>query len=122
MRIKMPKRTTFSHRAFVCASFCLLLWVAAGCEKPSIPLPDHPGGQIFHGIKRADVRCAKCHGNRGEGASRAPALVQSGKTLPQAQFVTTVLEGQNQMPPYSSVLTEAEVISIMDWLSKIPPQ
>lgn len=91
------------------------------CEKKQIPLPDHPGGQIFHGIKRADVRCAKCHGDRGEGSARAPALVQSGKTLPPERFVATVLEGRGRMPPFRSVLTEAEVLSIMDWLSKIPP-
>jgi hypothetical protein len=111
---------TYLPTSPIILSFFLFLVSGIGCEKKPIPLPDHPGGQIFHGIKRADVRCAKCHGDRGEGSARAPALVQSGKTLPPSLFVATVLEGRNRMPPFRSVLTEAEILEIVDWLSKVP--
>jgi len=118
-------RTIRPFHPLVSATFMtisLLMGFVVGCEKKPIPLPNHPGGQLFHGMKRADVRCAKCHGDRGEGSVKAPALVQGGKTLSQDQFVATVMEGRNRMPPFRSVLTEDEIISIMDWLSKVPPK
>jgi mono/diheme cytochrome c family protein len=100
----------------------LIAFLAMGCQKKEVALPNHPGGQIFHGLKRADVRCYRCHGNRGEGAS-GPPLVQEGKTIPREKFIQTVLDGRNRMPPFRSALTEEEIASIIDWLEKIgtPP-
>ncbi|MFQ5949772.1 MAG: c-type cytochrome [Nitrospiria bacterium] len=92
-----------------------------GCVDKDIPLPDHPGGQIYSGIKRLDIRCYRCHGKHGQGTSRAPALVVSGKTIAPEEFVETVLKGKERMPRFESVLTEDEILQVIDWLEKIPP-
>lgn len=99
--------------------FATLLLFFIGCEKKEIPLADHPGAQIYHGIVRADVRCYRCHGDIGTGTSRAPALIAMGKTIERPLFIKTVLNGRNNMPPFSSVLSEAEIESIADWLEKV---
>ncbi len=97
--------------------FATVFLFLMGCEKKEIPLADHPGAQIYHGILRADVRCYRCHGDVGQGTSRAPSLMTGGKTHPL--FVKTVLEGRNRMPPFASVLSEKDIESISDWLEKV---
>ena len=95
-----------------------MLLLLLSCEKQPIPLGDHPGAQIFHGIVRADVRCYRCHGDVGQGA-RAPALVKNGKTIPHDLFVKTVLDGRDRMPPFASVLSEKEIDEIIKWLEAV---
>jgi len=89
------------------------------CEKKPIPLGDHPGAQIFSGIVRADVRCFRCHGDTGQGTSRAPALTKDGKTIPRDLFVKTVLNGRDRMPPFASVISEKEIDEIIAWLEAV---
>lgn len=102
---------------------CLLLVIAflfqAGCVKGDFPMPTHPGGKIYNGVKRRDVRCFHCHGQRGEGTSQGPALVQSGKTIPPRDFVRAVNFGRGGMPSFKSVLAEKEILLIADWLEKV---
>ncbi len=105
---------------FLRISIGLLVMVLSGCDGEKIPLADHPGAQIFHGVKRADVRCYRCHGATGQGGHRGPALIRAGETLPRDLFVQTVLDGRGNMPPFRSVLTEEEIVQIIDWLKKIP--
>ncbi len=99
--------------------FVALASVMAGCSGPSYPLPDHLGAKIYHGAARGDVKCHRCHGNLGEGG-RGPMLTHAAKTLSPEDFIKVVLDGRNNMPPFRSALTEAEVLAIMDWLKKIP--
>jgi len=103
-------------RALV-ATFSLLL--VGGCRKKEIPLATHVGGQIFHGITRSDVRCYRCHGDRGEGGLSAPPLVSNGKTIDRDRFVQTVLNGRRRMPSFQSALTEEEILTIIDWLEQV---
>jgi mono/diheme cytochrome c family protein len=100
--------------------FILLLFLA-GCAKKDIPLPDHPGGQLYSGLKNGVIRCFKCHGVQGEGGFRAPALVKDGKTMAHEKFTATVLQGRDRMPRFEGNLTEEEIAQIIDWLEKIPP-
>ncbi len=92
---------------------------SAGCTKKETPFPDHPGGKIFQGKFRLDVKCHGCHGWLGEGRS-APTLVQFGRTIVHKKFIDTVLRGKGGMPSFGSVLNEADVRQIIDWLEKIP--
>ena len=94
------------------------LFFLLSCEKKPIPLEGHPGAQIFSGLVRSDVRCFRCHGDIGQGTSRAPALVKEGKTIPRDLFVKTVLDGRDQMPPFASVLSEKEIDEIIKWLEE----
>jgi mono/diheme cytochrome c family protein len=96
-----------------------MVFLFLACEKKEIPLSSHPGAQIYHGVTRMDVRCARCHGDIGEGSSRAPALVTDGHTLPKPEFVKTVLQGRDRMPSFTSVLSDKEIESISDWLEEV---
>ncbi|HIE64984.1 MAG: cytochrome c [Nitrospira sp.] len=100
----------------------LILFLSTmGCSKKDIPLPDHPGGQLFSGLLKPAIRCFRCHGTQGEGTSRAPALVKSGKTISVEKFTETVLKGKDRMPRFEGAITEEEIGQIMDWLQKVPP-
>ncbi|MBI3358451.1 MAG: cytochrome c [Nitrospirae bacterium] len=100
-------------------SSALFLLLLLACEKKPIPLGDYPGAQIFNGIVRADVRCYRCHGDIGQGSSRAPALVTNGKTIPRDLFIKTVLNGRDRMPPFESVLSEKDISEIITWLEAV---
>lgn len=102
---------------FSSALFFALLFLSS-CQQKPIPLGDRPGAQIFNGIVRADVRCARCHGDIGQGA-RALALVKNGKTIPRDLFIKTVLNGRDKMPPFESVLTEKDIVEIITWLEAV---
>lgn len=100
---------------------CLLaVFMTLGCKTKDIPLPDHPGGQIYHGIRRYDVKCYGCHGWLGEGSMHAPRLMQPGVAISRSQFVNAVLYGRANMPAYQSVINEEDVFQIIDWIEKIP--
>lgn len=89
----------------------------AGCEKREFPLPDHPGGQLYNGVKRGDVRCYRCHGDVGAGY-RGPTLVHPGKPIDRQMFVKTVQDGRGNMPAFGSALSENDILQIIDWLEK----
>ncbi len=97
----------------------LLFLAAAGCANRDFPLPDHPGGKIYNGVKRVDVRCYRCHGDSGKGTAKAPALIHPGRPIDRELFVKTVREGRERMPAFSSVLKEEEILQIIDWLEKV---
>jgi len=101
--------------------FCLLAFLAIlGCKTKDSPLPDHPGRQIYHGIRRYDVKCHGCHGWLGEGSMHAPALMQPGVAISRRRFVSAVLHGRTNMPAYKNVINEEDILQIIDWIEKIP--
>lgn len=100
----------------------LILFLSTmGCAKKDIPLPNHSGGQLYSGLQKPALRCFRCHGTQGEGTSRAPALVKSGKTISVEKFTETVLMGRKKMPRFEGAITKEEIGQIMDWLEKVPP-
>ncbi len=107
------------HYAILPVLFGLFLFVPAGCTKKENPFPDHVGGQIFLGLKHVNVKCAGCHGDLGGGGMGGPNLVQSVKTLSPEHFVARVANGLGGMPAFGDVLTEDEILEIMDWLKKL---
>ncbi|MEK7286536.1 MAG: cytochrome c [Nitrospirota bacterium] len=100
----------------------LSLILLSACEQKPIPLGDYPGAKIFHGITRADVRCYRCHGDIGQGTSRAVELVSGGKTIPRDRFIKTVLNGRGRMPSFMSVLSESDIDEIIKWLEAVHAQ
>ncbi len=100
---------------------CLLVvFVTLGCKTKDIPLPEHPGSKIYHGIWRYDVKCYGCHGWIGEGSMHAPALMQPGLAISRREFVSAVLYGRTKMPAYQNVINEEDILQIIDWIEKIP--
>jgi methanol metabolism-related c-type cytochrome len=64
----------------------------------------------YSGFRRYHSECHVCHGPAGEGSSYAPALVQSVKTMPYADFQAVVVNGrvnvgggkENVMPAFGT--------------------
>ncbi|MEY2700752.1 MAG: hypothetical protein RIQ52_1507 [Pseudomonadota bacterium] len=75
----------------------LLLSFAAGSASAAVDEATYAGSKLY---KRE--RCETCHGATGEGSAAFPNLLNSLKNLTKEQFVTTVLNGRNAMPPYSA--------------------
>jgi len=48
----------------------------------------------YSGYLRYSSECLRCHGPDGMGSSYAPALVNSLKTMPYVQFLSTVASGR----------------------------
>ncbi len=92
----------------------------SACPRKPSPLPDHPGGKLFHGDIRLDVKCHGCHGWLGEGGQSGKPLVQLGRTIAHDKFINAVLRGRGGMPAFNTVLNENDVRQIIDWLEKIP--
>ncbi len=116
--LRYMKKGLFSSALFFALFFLVAGVGLLSCQQKPIPLGDRPGAQIFNGIVRADVRCARCHGDIGQGAS-ALALVKNGKTIPRDLFIKTVLNGRDKMPPFESVLTEKDIVEIITWLEAV---
>jgi methanol metabolism-related c-type cytochrome len=51
----------------------------------------------YSGFRRYHSDCHTCHGPDGEGSSYAPALSQSLKTLPYADFANIVINGRQNV-------------------------
>ena len=65
----------------------------------------------FSGYRRYG-NCLTCHGPDGGGSSFAPNLTQSLKTLSYDQFVSTVINGKNNVMP--SWGTDKNVVCYLD--------
>lgn len=100
----------------------VFLSVLAGCTSKENPFPDHEGGQIFLGLKKANVNCAGCHGDLGGGGMSAPDLIKSVKTLGADKFVAVVVSGRGNMPAFNESLEEDEILQIVNWLEKLPAE
>ncbi len=95
----------------------LTLFLEAGCQEKKTPYPDHPGGKIYQGKMRMDIKCHGCHGWLGEGGRHAPPLVKSGRTLSYKAFSSAVIYGRaGIMPAYNKMLSEGEIRQMMEWL------
>ena len=50
----------------------------------------------------------------------APALMKPGVRISRNQFVGAVLYGRDNMPAYQSIVSEEDILQIIDWIEKIP--
>ena len=68
--------------------------VSAEEEKPYRLVGDKVDFGTYNGYRRYHSACHVCHGPDGMGSSFAPPLVESLKTLSQAEFYNTVAVGK----------------------------
>jgi methanol metabolism-related c-type cytochrome len=75
----------------------------------------------YSGFRRYHSECHVCHGPNGDGSSFAPALANSLKTIPYAEFYGIVVSGrQNLMNGQDKVMpTFAENKNVMCYLNDI---
>ncbi|MFZ1012173.1 MAG: cytochrome c [Terracidiphilus sp.] len=65
-----------------------------------------------------DRGCARCHGARGEGTLKAPALVniRKNKMWAPEKITQQIQNGGQKMPPFGDSLSDAEVAQIVTFL------
>jgi len=62
--------------------------------------------------------CQNCHGENGRGASRETNLYVDRRRLRSAdsELITSILDGKNDMPGYSNVLTYEEAQNVLEFI------
>lgn len=88
----------------------VLILTLVACSEP-LPV-DAPGDVVF------SDSCAPCHGKSLQGRSGPPL---GGGDAPSATedrsyFINTVTKGRSRMPSFKSLLTEAQIERVVDYV------
>jgi mono/diheme cytochrome c family protein len=76
---------------------------------------DSPGGKLFNGYAKADVKCFSCHNGDGTGAN-GPNLAERVPKLSDDAILKAIDEGPSYMPSFKDKLTAEEKREIIAWL------
>ncbi len=61
--------------------------------------------------------CAKCHGDKGEGAKKGIPLIEGhALTHPKEDFVKQVSEGGKKMPAFNDKLSEEQIEAVVNYV------
>jgi Cu/Ag efflux protein CusF len=76
-----------------------------------IPAPKIDGAQIYK------ESCARCHGDKGEGAKKGIPLIE-GHAIghPEEDFLKQVRAGGEKMPSFSDKLSEKEINAVVKYV------
>jgi mono/diheme cytochrome c family protein len=95
-----------------------LALLAASCHTGTALPPqslDSPGGKLFNGYTKPDVKCFSCHNGDGRGAN-GPNLAERVPKLTDEAILKAIDEGPSYMPSFKDKLTEGEKRDIIAWL------
>jgi mono/diheme cytochrome c family protein len=76
---------------------------------------DSPGGRLFNGYTKPDVKCFSCHNGDGTGAN-GPNLAERVPKLSDEAILKAIDEGPSYMPSFKDELTASEKRDIIAWL------
>jgi hypothetical protein len=76
---------------------------------------DSPGGRLFNGYVKTDVKCFSCHNGDGTGAN-GPNLAERVPKLSDEAILKAIDEGPSYMPSFKDKLTAGEKRDIVAWL------
>jgi mono/diheme cytochrome c family protein len=76
---------------------------------------DSPGGKLFNGYVKSDVKCFSCHNGDGTGAN-GPNLAERVPKLSDEAILKAIDEGPSYMPSFKDKLTATEKRDIIAWL------
>ena len=91
------------------AAFCLMLM--AGSPAFASQSQRERGAEVF-----AASGCRHCHTIHNEGGHKGPDLSGVGRVLSKAKIRAQILQGGNQMPPFTDDLEPAEVNVLVAYL------
>jgi mono/diheme cytochrome c family protein len=106
---------TFSKWFGVASSVALL---AVACHTGTALPPqslDSPGGRLFNGYTKPDVKCFSCHNGDAKGAN-GPNLGERVPKLSDDAILKAIDDGPGYMPSFKDKLTAAEKQEIIAWL------
>ncbi len=95
--------------------FAFATGCAAGTPEPRQSL-DSPGGLIFNGYAKPDVKCFECHNGDATGTGRGPNLRERVPKLSDDAILHAIDEGPGMMPSFKDKLTAAEKRDLVAWL------
>lgn len=75
------------------------------------------GSRLPNGSEIYKVNCARCHGDKGEGAKKGIPLIE-GHALghPLEDFLEQVKNGGKKMPTFSDKLTDEEIVAVVNYV------
>jgi mono/diheme cytochrome c family protein len=120
-----PMRLRLAGRVVLPAVAALLLaGVAGGCgsSKTATTSPATTatttggGGQVASGAQLFSDNCESCHGPMGAGGHVGPNLQKSSVAEHLDQVEKQVRNGGGAMPPFSSVLSDAEIDAVAHYV------
>lgn len=116
--VPLARRGSAGERAVVPA-----IWIARGTPRATLVAqvqgikPDLVEGRIIF-----QENCAECHRSDGRGGGSVPRL-QAYPVGAEKRFITTVLEGRNEvgMPPWGGLLTEVQARAVLEYVRALVP-
>jgi cytochrome c6 len=100
-------------RGAALASLLAGMVAIAGRNAQASPVPAPDGSQLF------SVNCVVCHGADGKGTDTGKALMtpdlhsDAVQKQTNAMLIQIVSEGKNNMPPFMSTLSKADIQSLI---------
>ena len=73
-------------------------------------------GDATNGATVFSANCASCHGADGKGGSGPNLLSEVGEE--QAEFVDTIIGGEDVMPAFGDTLSDQEIADVLAWLEE----
>ena len=111
----LTSRTSRFRNAALAGGLALL---AVACHTGTALPPqslDSPGGKLFNGYVKSDVKCFSCHNGDGTGAN-GPNLAERVPKLSDEAILKAIDEGPSYMPSFKDKLTASEKRDIIAWL------
>ena len=99
-------------------SLGVLVLLISGCHTGTALPPqslESPGGKMFNGYVKPDVKCFSCHNGDGSGAN-GPNLGERVPKLTDDEILKAINEGPSYMPSFKDTLTDPEKREIIAWL------
>ena len=96
----------------------LVALLAVACHTGTALPPqslDSPGGRLFNGYVKPDVKCFSCHNGDARGAN-GPNLGVRVPKLSDDAILKAINEGPSYMPSFKDKLTDTEKREIIAWL------
>jgi mono/diheme cytochrome c family protein len=97
---------------------CSVGLLAVACHTGTALPPqslDSPGGKLFNGYVKPDVKCFSCHNGDAMGAN-GPNLADRVPRLTDDAILKAIDDGPSYMPSFKDKLTEGEKREVIAWL------
>ncbi len=92
----------------------VLLFLSSACVSGEAEAIAELTGVAGAGQPLYDQNCAGCHGANGTGGTFDVNIVNLGKT--DAQFIDVVLQGEDEMPPFSETLSDQQISDVVAYV------
>ncbi len=95
----------------------LIAVILACCLLPQLAL----AGNVFKGQEVYQIKCAQCHGQRGEGMLLNVPDFSRGETIlkPEMELVMVIKNGKGMMPGFMGQLKEDQISDVIAFIRSL---